>query len=82
MPGQAGQGDAGLDVDEVKEACGRCDGPLSWIDEAWVCSSGCTYCVDCKDELGGACINCSEMLKRIQRTRRIQPIRRPPTEIG
>jgi hypothetical protein len=69
-------------ADEPKEACGRCDGPLSWIDEAWVCPSGCTYCADCRDELGGACVNCSEMLKLMKRTRRIEPIRRPSTEIG
>lgn len=61
-------------ADEAKEACGRCDGSLSWIDEAWVCSSGCTYCPDCKDELGGACINCSEMLRR--RERRTQKVGR------
>lgn len=72
-PGAGGEAPG---LDEVKDACGRCEGPLSWIDEAWVCSTGCTYCVDCKDELGGGCINCSEMLRR--RERRTQPLGRSP----
>ena len=59
---------------DIGDACGRCDGPLGWIDEAWVCSSACTYCPDCKDELGGVCANCSEMLRR--RASRTAPIRR------
>lgn len=57
---------------DVAEECLRCGGHLSWVDAAWTCSSGCTYCPDCRDELGGACANCSEMLRlRGPRTRRI-----------
>lgn len=67
-----------VDPPQPEEACGRCDGPLGWIDEAWVCSAACTYCVDCKDELGGVCANCSESL--MKRKPRIQPIRRSARE--
>ena len=66
--------EGGPEADGFADACLRCDGSLSWIDEAWVCSTGCTYCPDCKDELGGACANCSEMLRR--RERRTQRIGR------
>jgi hypothetical protein len=63
--------DAGAGA-EVAEECLRCGGHLSWIDAAWVCSSGCTYCPDCRDEAGGACPNCSEMLRpRERRTRAV-----------
>jgi hypothetical protein len=64
-------GSAASDSPDQPDACGRCTGHLGWIDDAWMCSTGCTYCADCKDELGGLCPNCSEMLHRIQRTRRI-----------
>ncbi len=66
-----------MDADEVAEECLRCAGHLSWIDSAWACPSGCTYCPDCRDELGGACANCSGMLSRVQRTKRIERIRKP-----
>jgi hypothetical protein len=60
--------------DEPLDACQRCGGHLGWIDEAWACSSaGCTYCSDCNVELGGVCVNCSEMLRPRRRT---QPIGR------
>lgn len=65
---------------EFKESCLRCDGPLGWIDEAWVCSSECTYCADCKDEVGGVCPNCSEMLRR--REKRTQPVGRARPSAG
>lgn len=55
-----------------RESCARCDGPLGWIDEAWVCPAECTYCPDCKDEVGGVCPNDSDLLhKRERRTQKV-----------
>lgn len=58
-------------MSDPKDACQRCDGPLGWIDDAWVCPAGCTFCADCKDELGGVCVDCSDALRRERRTRPI-----------
>jgi uncharacterized protein len=60
---------------QFKDACQRCDGSISWVDEAWVCPAECTYCPDCKDELGGVCGNCSDLL--VRRERRTAPLPSP-----
>ena len=55
---------AGQGPGQPADACGRCDGPLGWIDDRWVCGDGATFCSDCRDELGGVCPDCSDSLRR------------------
>jgi hypothetical protein len=53
-----------MDLGGLKEVCGRCDGPLGWVDDRWVCGEGVTLCTDCRDEVGGVCPDCSDALRR------------------
>jgi hypothetical protein len=56
-------------ADEPGGECLRCGGPLSWVDVAWRCGEGHTYCSDCKEELGATCPNDSDELRAERRTR-------------
>lgn len=59
---------------EPKEACESCAAPLTWVSEAYHCSSDCTFCSECTQEMQFTCPNCGGSLRR--RTPRTRPVGR------
>ena len=56
----------------MKEACERCDRPLSHIDDAHICSYECTFCIGCSQEMEAICPNCGGELTARPKRRRVK----------
>ena len=43
---------------DMKCVCERCEKPLDWESDAFICSFECTFCIDCAEELDWICSKC------------------------
>jgi hypothetical protein len=63
----------------MKTRCERCEQPLDFSSEAYICSFECTFCRSCAEKLDSVCPNCrGELLRRPRRA----PANRPAEEIS
>ncbi len=53
---------------DMKTACMKCDGALTVMGEAYICSFECTFCTPCTAGMQHICPNCGgELLRRPRR---------------
>jgi len=50
---------------EIRNKCERCEKALAPVDEAYICSSECTFCLECTEAMASTCPICGgELLRR------------------
>ena len=58
---------------QMKPACEKCELPLGWTSDCYICSYECTWCPTCTEEMGRRCPNCGGELvvrpKRLEKAR-------------